>query len=227
VSPPARICRLTYLWVHFHSPSPHWFYVTERHDPPSYARRMPLHRCLTGSKGTGFPLPLKDITIATTAADNAIHYHKSISVVPGETMKNAFEQARQLPFEIPGGHLFSPEHMISSTDVDFMDRIWLLGLTLVLIMASGENLLEPSVRLKTAKTKNQAHRPTEYWSPNYLGRVFLAEIEKADPENQQRPHWKKGHLKSQAYDARSSLRKIIWIQPYRTGNSGGGTGTKS
>jgi hypothetical protein len=189
-------------------------------------------------KGQVFPLPLKDITIATTAADNAIlvstylpdefHcYHKSISVVPGETMKNAFERASQVPFEIPGGHLSSPEHMISSTDVDFMDRIWLLGVTLVLIMASGENLLEPGVRLKTVKSKNQADPPTDYWSPNYLGRVFQAETEKGDPENHQRPHWKKGHLKSQAHGPRSSLRKIIWIQPYQTGNPGGGTGTES
>src|ERR1700720_1328871 len=25
VPPPERICRLTYLWMHFHSLSPHWF----------------------------------------------------------------------------------------------------------------------------------------------------------------------------------------------------------
>ena len=76
-------------------------------------------------------------------------------------MKIAFERASQVPFEIPGSHLSSPEHMISSTDVDFMDRIYLLGVTLVLIMASGENLLEPGVHLKTVKPKNQADRPTE------------------------------------------------------------------
>jgi hypothetical protein len=75
-------------------------------------------------------------------------------------MKNAYERASQAPFEIPENHLFSPEHMISSTDVDFMDRIRLLGLTLVLIMASKEILLEPGVRLKTVKPKNQAHQPS-------------------------------------------------------------------
>ena len=37
-----------------------------------------------------------------------------------------------------------------------MDRLWLLGITLVLTMASGERLLEPGVRLKTAKPKSQA-----------------------------------------------------------------------
>ena len=75
-----------------------------------------------------------------------------------------------------------------------MDRLWLLGITLVLTMASGERLLEPGARLKTVKPKSQADRPTEYWSPNYLGRVFRAETENGDPGNHQRPHWRKGHL---------------------------------
>jgi hypothetical protein len=139
-------------------------------------------------KGQVFSLPLKDITIATTTAENAIVvstylpdefrcYRKTISVVGGETVKSAFERASEVPFEIPGSHLSNPEHTIATTDADFMDRLWLLGITLVLIMASGERLLEPGVRLKTVKPKSQADRPTEYWSPNYLGRVFRAETE--------------------------------------------------
>jgi hypothetical protein len=193
-------------------------------------RRMPLHRCLTGSKGTDLSASaqVKDITIATTTPENAIVvstylpgefrcYRKTISVVGGETTKSAFERASEVPFEIPGSLLSNPEHTITTTDADFMDRLWLLGITLVLIMASGERLLEPGVRLKTVKPKRQADRPTEYWSPNYLGRVFRAETENGDPENHQRPHWRKGHLKSEAHGPRSSLRKIIWIQPYGTG----------
>jgi hypothetical protein len=137
-------------------------------------------------KGQIFSLPLKDISIATTTPENAIVVstclpdefrcsRKTISVVGGETMKSAFERASEVPFEIPGSHLSNPEHTITTTDADFMDRLWLLGITLVLIMASGEKLLEPGVRLKTVKPKSQTDRPTEYWSPNYLGRVFRAE----------------------------------------------------
>jgi hypothetical protein len=137
-------------------------------------------------KGQIFSLPLKDISIATTTPENAIVVstclpdefrcsRKTISVVGGETMKSAFERASEVPFEIPGSHLSNPEHTITTTDADFMDRLWLLGITLVLIMASGERLLEPGVRLKTVKPKSQTDRPTEYWSPNYLGRVFRAE----------------------------------------------------
>jgi hypothetical protein len=181
------------------------------------------------AKGQVFPLPLKDVTFTTTAADNSIvvstylpaecrSYHKSISVVSGETMKNAFERASAVPFEIPGHRLSDTEDIIANTDADFIDRLWLLGITLVFIMASGENLLESGVRLKSVKPKNQADQPVEYWSPNYLGRVYQAETEGGDLESHQRPHWRKGHLKSQPHGPRLSLRKIIWIQPYRTGH---------
>jgi hypothetical protein len=140
-----------------------------------------------------FPLPLKDVTFATTAADNSIVvstylpdecrcYHKSINVVSGETMKNVFERASAVPFEIPGRRLSDTEDIIANTDADFMDRLWLLGITLVFIMASGENLLERGVQLKSVKPKNQADQPVEYWSPNYLGRVYQAETEGLKPD---------------------------------------------
>jgi hypothetical protein len=50
----------------------------------------------------------------------------------------------------------------------FQLPLWLLGTTLVLIMASGEKLLEPGVRLKTVKPKNRSVQPVEYWSPRLL-----------------------------------------------------------
>lgn len=117
--------------------------------------------------------------------------------------------------------LFGGKYASSSVDEDFVDRLWLLGITLVLIMASGEKLLEPGVGLKTVKAKQQGDRAVEYWSPNYLGRVYRTETESGEVDNHLRPHWRKGHLKSQALGQRLSLRKIIWIQPYRTGNRGG------
>jgi hypothetical protein len=110
------------------------------------------------------------------------------------------------------------QETISIVDAEFIDRMWLLGTTLVLIMASGEKLLEPGVRLKTVKPKNRSVQPVEYWSPNYLGRVYRAKSEGGDVDRHQRPHWRKGHLKSQPHGPKLSLRKIIWIQPYCTGN---------
>jgi hypothetical protein len=181
------------------------------------------------AKNQVFRLPLKDADFETKTGESAIIvstylpdefrcYHKSINLVEGETLKSAFERASKVGFEIPGSHLSEPEDAVSHTDADFMDRLWLLGITLVLLMASGENLLERGIRLKTVKARNRADQPVEYWSPNYLGRVYRTRSERGDSDNHVRPHWKKGHLKSQPYGPRFSLRRIIWVQPYRTGN---------
>ena len=98
----------------------------------------------------------------------------------------------------------------------------LLGLTLVLIMASGEKLVETGRRLKIVKPKNRSSSSMEYWSPNYLGRVYIYRVQSQDAEagSHLRPHWRKGHLKSRPYGPKQSLRKFIWLQPYRTGQSG-------
>ena len=150
------------------------------------------------------------ITITTYLPEENRSYYKSISLVPGETTKAAFERASKIPLELPGDD--SPQ-----VEADFIERLWLLGLTLVLIMASGEKLIEAGRRLKIVRPKNRS-APMEYWSPNYLGRVYKSQTQAVDAESHLRPHWRKGHLKSQAYGAKQSLRKIIWIQPYRTGN---------
>ena len=175
-------------------------------------------------KGQVTSLPLKDIRVSCAAPENAVTtstylpaenraYYKSISVVPGETLKAAFERASKIPLELPDED--SPE-----VEADFIERLWRLGLTLVLIMASGEKLVETGRRLKIVKPKNRSSSSTEYWSPNYLGRVYRSQSQDGEAESHLRPHWRKGHLKSQPYGPKQSLRKFIWLQPYHTGQSG-------
>ena len=136
-------------------------------------------------RGQVFTLPLRDIRGVTSIDENAVMvstylpeenawYYKTISVIGGETMKSAFERASKIPY------LCGDRDEISSFDADFIDRLWLLGMTLVLIMASGESLLETGVRLKTVKPKKDSDKPVEYWSPNYLGRVYTAKAEAGD-----------------------------------------------
>ena len=60
----------------------------------------------------------------------------------------------------------------------------------VLMRTSGEKLLEPGVGLKTVKAKQQGDRAVEYWSPNYLGRVYRTETESGEVDNHLRPHWR-------------------------------------
>jgi hypothetical protein len=69
------------------------------------------------------------IVVSTYLPDEFRCYDKSISMVEGETLKSAFERASKVPFEIPGSHLSEPEDTVSHTDADYMDRLWLLGIT--------------------------------------------------------------------------------------------------
>ena len=93
--------------------------------------------------------------VSTYLPEENAWYYKTISVIGGETMKSAFERASEIPY------LCGDRDEISSFDADFIDRLWLLGMTLVLIMASGESLLETGVRLKTVKSKKVL---TNLWS---------------------------------------------------------------
>jgi hypothetical protein len=59
---------------------------------------------------------------------------------------------------------------------DFVDKRWLLAITLLLIMVSGENLIEHGRLEKKRKAKSGEGRPLEFWSPNFLGRLFQSTI---------------------------------------------------
>ena len=87
-------------------------------------------------------------------------------------------------------------------------------------MASGERLVEYGRRLKVIKGKKPSQGTKEFWSPNFLGRVYMSLTDASESEDgasRLLPHWRKGHVKSQPHGPRHSLRKIIWIQPYRAG----------
>jgi hypothetical protein len=105
------------------------------------------------------------------------------------------------------------------TDGDFVDKLWLLAVTLLLIMISGENLVERGRLEKTRKPKSGEVKPTEFWSPNFLGRLYRSATsgESEPGALTQRPHWRRGYIKSQPHGPRQSLRKIIWVSPYRAG----------
>ena len=147
-------------------------------------------------------------------------YNKGVGRIEGESIKTAFERASRIPFSAPPD-LRDSENLLDIADVEFADRLWLLGITLLLIMVSGENLIEHGTRLKVVKQKNRSERPKEFWSPNFLGRLYENENTSGETERHLVAHWRKGHLKSQPYGPKHALRKIIWIRPYRVGREPG------
>ncbi len=126
-----------------------------------------------------------------------------------------------------GSHgMFSDGSFMSATDADqrFSHKLWKLGLVLISIMTARPELIEPGRLLKRTKSKRPGEPPREWWSPIIVGRVFTPTTAMEPRVNghtgshaAHRPHWVRGHVKSQAHGPRHSLRKIIWLQPYRTG----------
>jgi hypothetical protein len=140
----------------------------------------------------------KAVSVTTYLPDENCCYERTISVVDGETIKEAFERASKIPFEIPDAHLRGDGDSSIEVDADFADRLWLIGLTLVLIMASGERLVEYGQRLKVVKGKKPSDGSKEFWSPNFLGRVYRSLEETSESDDGQShvvQHWRKGHVK--------------------------------
>jgi hypothetical protein len=136
--------------------------------------------------------------------------------------KASFEKASHVPFALLINEEFAQSgEGVDLSSEDFIDKLWLLAVTLVLIMVSEENLLEPGKMLKTVKAKTGEGPAISYWSPNFLGRVYRASgisAREFRSGTSQRAHWKRGHIKSQPHGPKRALRKIIWIQPYRAGS---------
>jgi hypothetical protein len=65
-------------------------------------------------------------------------------MIPGATIRQEFQRASSVPFTlIVYDELADNEEGVDLSAEDFVDKLWLLAITLLLIMISGENLIEP------------------------------------------------------------------------------------
>jgi hypothetical protein len=101
-----------------------------------------------------------------------------------------------------------------------MYTLWRLGLTLVLLIGAHHELVEYGRPLKKIRSKRTG-QPTQWYGPNIVGRLYRSQVRPDNDEIGQapgtRPHWVRGHLKNRPYGVQHALRKLMWIQPYRTG----------
>jgi hypothetical protein len=78
-----------------------------------------------------------------------------------------------MPFNlVVDDELADNEEGVDLSAADFVDKLWLLAITLLLIMVSGENLIERGRLEKVRKPEAGQGKPTEFWSPNFLGRLY-------------------------------------------------------
>jgi hypothetical protein len=166
----------------------------------------------------------QDAVLVTTYMPEAafnVTYYKSVPLIPGAIIRQAFQRASSVPFSlIIDDELADNEEGVGLSAEDFGDKLWLLSITLLLIVISGENLIERGRFEKKRKPKSGEGKPLKFWSPNFLGRLYqstLATEAGNRSASTQRMHWRRGHIKSQPHGLGHSLRKVIWIRPYRAG----------
>jgi hypothetical protein len=82
---------------------------------------------------------------------------------------------------------------------------------LLLIMVSGENLIERARTREEEKAKISGRKTTGILVTEFLGRLYQSAIsdEVKTGGLTQRPDWRRGHIKSQPHGPRHSLREII------------------
>ena len=92
-----------------------------------------------------------------------VTYYKSVPPIPGATIRQAFHQASSVPFTlIVGDELADNEEGVDLSAEDFGHKLWLLAITLLLIMISGEQLVERGRLEKKRKPKSGEGKPLEF-----------------------------------------------------------------
>jgi hypothetical protein len=149
-------------------------------------------------------------------------YHSCVPITPGVTFAEALAKSLGTEFFIGVDSVL----LETASDASVLDSsqftisLWRLGLTLVLLISAHHELIEYGQPLKKIRSKRTG-QPTQWYGPNIVGRLYRTQVRPANDETGQstgkRPHWVRGHLRNQPYGAKHALRKLIWVQPYRTG----------
>ena len=76
-------------------------------------------------------------------------------LISGEAIREAFRHASSVPYSrIVDDDLAENEEGVDLSAEDFVDKLWLLAITLLLIMVSGESLIEHGRLEKKRKPKS-------------------------------------------------------------------------
>jgi hypothetical protein len=106
---------------------------------------------------------------------------------------------------------------LSKQEDDWLRELAQFVLKFALIIESRPALMSPGAMVRKAGKGKSA-----LWSPNVVGRGFGAARERGEGQSTTgratvRTHWRRGHLRNQAYGEARALRKILWIEPVLVG----------
>jgi hypothetical protein len=149
-------------------------------------------------------------------------YHSCAPITPGVTFTEAVAKSLATEFflGVDSVLLETASDRLVLDSSQFTISLWRLGLTLVLLVGAHYELVEYGQPLKKIRSKRTG-QTTQWYGPNIVGRLYHTQVRPQNDGSSQgpgkRPHWVRGHLKNQPYGAQHALRKLIWVQPYRTG----------
>jgi hypothetical protein len=113
-------------------------------------------------------------------------------------------------------------------EIEFIDRLRVLAINLLLIMSARPELVETTSSLVTSDNKKvgkvSSREDRQRWSPNWIGRDFRIKTDtraKTTTVGAKRPspemHWRRGHYREQPYGEKLSKKKTIWMEPVLIG----------
>lgn len=112
---------------------------------------------------------------------------------------------------------------LSGAEKEFNMFLTVLLLKLIIVMGAKPELLTTGSLVKRVKPKRLGGQPTEFWSPNILGRGYQPPTEGGAGSDtghgaKKRLHWRRGHFTHQPYGEGRLLRKLLWREPVLVGH---------
>lgn len=100
---------------------------------------------------------------------------------------------------------------ITKDDEAFLSQMVCLCFSILLSVSVRPEMLTEGRRVTGKRAKR---RQRETWTPNYIGRNYVARREsQGGTHASPRLHWRRGHFRHQRYGAHLSESKLIWIEP--------------
>lgn len=143
--------------------------------------------------------PMKGQTIGELLADEVLYYGHFIDSLSK-----------------PEPDFFDPEK-----DGEITSKLISVALKVLMVMAARPNLITEGVCQRVAKMKKGVEREA-LWQPNYIGATYVSRVKAAHQggtHESPRIHWRRGHMRNQAYGPGRVDHKIMWIEPALIGAS--------
>lgn len=153
--------------------------------------------------------------------ENYVTYDLSMSEVTSPTIRHIRELGERersddpLRYDIP----------LTPDDKKWNAFMTVLAIKLILAMNIRPEFISKGVLLREVKAKRPGDHPKKFWSPNIIGRNYVAPssgVPNGDAEGSgghKRMHWRRGHFTQQPYGEGRALRKTLWIEPMIIGGA--------